>query len=521
MSRPSMHTARLAAPLFAVLAACATSSEQAPTTPPKPAAQAPAAPAPKPTAPGGTPDADFRAQAPPAGPPVTFRPPVPKVLTLKSGLAVWLLERHELPLVSLELLVDAGSNTNPPGVPGVSSFVADMLDEGTATRDAPAIAAAFDDLAAIFHAASDQETFTASLSVPTESLAAGVEVFADVVLHPAFRPGDVERVRRLRQGELVQMLDDPEKVGRDVLGRVVYGERHPWAYSPKGTVDSNPKIGRAALAAWYRTWVRPNNATLVVVGDVREAELVSLLEKSFAGWAKGKVPKKTMPPPAPPPTRTLVLVDKADAAQSQVWIGDLGLTSSSPELYAARAANNVLGGGPKGRLFAVLRTQKAYSYGAYSELGERLSEPGLFAATGGIVADKTPEAVEEFFGVLDGLAKGGMSDGDLADAKSAVIRGLPSRFQTNAATATAFATARGLGFSPDYFAELPARVEAVTRTQADQAARAHFTTAKAAVVVVGPMKSLQKRLEDLHVGPVQVRDPSGKLLSKPSAPSSR
>lgn len=516
-----MRTARLlpAALLAALAAACATPSEPAATAQSKPSAAPSAAPAAaKPT---GTPDADFRAQQPPAGPPVTFHPPVPKVLTLKSGLTLWLLERHELPLVSLELLVEAGSNTNPKGLPGVSSFVADMLDEGTAKRDAPAIAAAFEDVAAVFEATSNQETLTASLSVPSESLAVGVDVFADVVLHPAFRSADVERVRKLRQGELVQILDDPEQVGRAVLARVVYGDEHPWAYPAKGTVKSNPKIGREALVSWHRTWVRPNNATLVVVGDVREEDLVPLLEKAFGGWQPARLPNKFIPPPAPPTTRTLVLVDKTEAPQSQVWIGDLGLVSTASDLYAARLANLVLGGGPKGRLFQTLRTQKAYSYGAYSLINERRTEPGVFSAFGGIVADKTPEAVQEFFAVMDGLAKGGMTDADLTDAKSASIQGLPARFQTNAATATTFATARGLGFLPDYFAQLPARVGAVTRSQADEAARAHVSTAKAAVVVVGPMKTLQKRLEELRVGPVQVRDPSGNLLSQPSSSPKR
>jgi len=519
-----MRTASLPAALLATLAAaCATPSQPSAAAPAKPAAVASGSAAAPPAAASapGTPDTDFRAQQPPAGPPVRFQPPVPKTLTLKSGLQVWLLERHDLPLVSLELLIEAGSNTNPRGLAGTSSFVADMLDEGTAKRDAPAIAAAFDDLAAVFHAASDVETLTASLSVPTESLAAGIEVFADVVVHPAFRTADVERVRKLRQGELAQLLDDPAQVGRNVLARVVYGDEHPWAYPPKGTVASNPKVSRAALVAWHRTWVRPNNATLVVVGDVREAELVPLLEKAFAGWQPARLPPKFLPPPAPPTTRTLVLVDKVDAPQSQVWIGDLGLVSSASDLYAARAANTVLGGGPKGRLFQTLRTQKAYSYGAYSAIGERRGEPGVFAAYGGIVADKTPEAVQEFFGVLDGLAKSGMSDADLADAKAAAIQGLPARFETNAATATAFATAHGLGFAADYFAHLPGRMEAVTRADADQAAQKHFSTAKAAVVVVGPMKTLQKRLEDLHVGPLQVREPSGDLRAGPSSPAPR
>ena len=204
-----------------LLAGCATAPEPTPaakaSAPAAPVASQPVSAMPSPA------DADFRTKPPAAGPAVVFRAPVPKALTLKNGLAVWVLERHDLPLVSMVLVVDAGSNTNPAGVPGVSNFVAAMLDEGTPTRDAMATAGAFEDLAAVFHADSDAETLTASLSVPTASLSNALEIYADVILHPAFKAADVERVRALRLGELQQMMDDAQQVGRNVLARVIYG----------------------------------------------------------------------------------------------------------------------------------------------------------------------------------------------------------------------------------------------------------------------------------------------------------
>jgi zinc protease len=495
-----------------LFAACATAPG------PSPAASAPTSPSSVPVTPmGAAPEADFRAKPPAAGPAVVFRAPVPKVLTLKSGLAVWLLERHDLPLVSVVLVVDAGSNTNPPHMPGVSSFVADMLDEGTATRDAPATAAAFEDLAAVFRADSDAETLTASLSVPTASLSQALQVYADVVLHPAFKPADLERVRKLRLGALQQMMDDASQVGRNVLARVIYGDKNPWGFPATGTVDATRKMSRATLAAWHRTWVRPNNATLVVVGDVHEAELVPLLESSFAKWAKAKVPSTKLPPAAAQKRRPLVLVDKAGAAQSQVWMGQLAVSSASPDLYATRLANIALGSG-KGRLTANLRTKHAYSYGAYSFLIERRQE-GTFAAFGGIVADKTPEAVQEFLVELSGMAKGGVTDTELSEARSAAIQGLPARFESNDATATAFANAQSLGFGPGYFAHLPDKLTAVTKAEADQAAQAHFAPDHMPIVVVGPMAALEARLTALKLGPVEKRDAAGKLLPASKEPA--
>jgi zinc protease len=461
-------------------------------------------------------DADFRAKPPVAGPAVVFRAPVPKVLTLKTGLTVWLLERHDLPLVSLSLVVDAGSNTNPKGMPGVSNFVAAMLEEGTATRDALATAGAFEDLAAVFHADSDAETMTATLSVPTASLSQALEVYADVILHPAFKAEGVERVRKLRLGELQQMNDDASQVGRNVLARVIYGDKNPWGFPAKGTLDSTKKTSRATLAAWHKAWVRPNNATLIVVGDVQEADLVPLLESRFAKWPKAKLPSTKLPPATKEKSRPLVLVDKAGAAQSQVWMGQLAVNSSSSDLYATRLANTALGSG-KGRLTANLRTKHAYSYGAYSFLIERRQE-GAFAAFGGIVADKTPEAVGEFLTELSGMAKGGVTDTELSEARSAAIQGLPARFESNDVTAAAFVTAQSLGFGPEYFANLPDKLTAVTKADADKAAQAHFSPEAMPIVIVGPMASLETRLTALNLGPVQKRDASGKLLPATTKP---
>jgi zinc protease len=497
-----------------LLAACATAPEPTPAA----KASAPAAPVPSQPVPAMpiAADADFRAKPPVAGPAVAFRAPVPKMLTLKNGLAVWLLERHDLPLVSLLLVVDAGSNTNPAGMPGVSNFVAAMLDEGTPTRDALATAGAFEDLAAVFHADSDAETMTASVSVPTASLSSALEIYADVILHPAFKAGDVERVRKLRLGELQQMMDDAQQVGRNVLARVIYGDKNPWAFPAKGTLAATKNVTRRTLAAWHKTWVRPNNATLIVVGDVQEADLVPLLESRFGGWSKARLPSTKLPPAATPKPRPLVLVDKAGAAQSQVWMGQLAVSSSSPDLYATRLANIALGSG-KGRLTANLRTKHAYSYGAYSFLVERRQE-GAFAAFGGIVADKTPEAVQEFLAELSGIAKGGVTDTELSEARSAAIQGLPARFESNDVTAVAFANAQSLGFGPEYFANLPDKLTAVTKSEADQAAQAHFAPDGMPIVVVGPMKSLEARLKALGLGPTQLRDAAGKLLPAATKP---
>ena len=496
----------------ALLLACATPGPSAPSaTSPGAAAAAPEV---------HTPDAPFRQVLPAAGPPVVFQPPVPSVQTLKNGLTVWIVEQHQLPLATVELVVRAGEDTDPSGRPGTASFVADMLDEGTTLRDAPAIAAAFEDQAAQFRSQADKDSLIAAVSFPAGSLSPVLDVFADCVLRPAFKQSDLERVRTLRLGDLAQLEADPAQIGRTVLSRTVFGDNHPWAFPVTGTAASTKAARADQLSAWHRAWVRPNNAVLVVVGDVRPAALMAELERRFGGWKAAALPKRrSLAPAARKSARVVTVVDRPGAAQSQLWVGELGVGAASVDLYAAQVAASVLGGGFKSRLNANLRSGKGYTYGAFSAFDVR-REPGLFFAVAPVVADKTPEALHELLGELDRLREGGVDDTELADAKSGLIQSLPAEFQTTTATALAFGRLVALGRPADYFAQYVAKLQAVTREDVARAARARFDTKSLAIVVVGPLADLRQRLEALGLGAIALRDARGEAVKAARAAGS-
>jgi zinc protease len=488
--------------------ACATSGPP----PTAPAAQTTVAASDAGVSMTGTPDAPFRQTLPPPGPPVAFEAPVPRVFKLKNGLSVWVVERHEVPLATVELVVAAGEDTDPANRPGTASFVADMLDEGTALRDAPTIAAAFEDQAAIFRAQADGDSVAAAVSFPSSSLGPVLDVFSDAVLHPSFRAEDVSRVRALRLGDLAQLEADPAQVGRTVLTRTVFGDQHPWAFPPLGTVASLKGIQRSELAAWHRIWVRPNNAVLVVVGDVQTAELLSQLESRFGGWKAGALPKRrSLAPARHKAPRVVTVVDRPGAPQSQIWVGQLGLGPSSTDYYAAQVASQVLGGGFKSRLNANLRSGKGYSYGAFSFFDVR-REPGVFAAAAPVVADKTPEALRELLHEVKRLREGGVDESELADAKSGLIQSLPAEFQTTTSTALALGRLYALGRPPNYFASFAQKLQAVTRDDVARAARERFNPDAFSIVVVGPLAELRPRLEALELGAVSVRSATGEAV---------
>jgi hypothetical protein len=177
------------------------------------------------------------------------------------------------------------------------------------------------------------------------------------------------------------------------------------------------------------------------------------LERRFGGWKPAALPKwRSLSPAAQKAPRAVTVVDRPGAAQSELWVGELGVGAGSADLYAAQVASTVLGGGLKSRLNANLRSGKGYTYGAYSAFEVR-REPGLFMATAPVVADKTPEALRELLSEIDRLREGGIDATELAEAKSGLIQSLPAEFDTTTSTALAFGRLVALGRPPDYFAQ--------------------------------------------------------------------
>ena len=463
-----------------------------------------------------TPDAAFRAHPPPPAAKVEFRAPVPAQLKLKNGLPVFLIERHEVPLVTLSLAVRSGEDTEPQGKSGLASLALELLDEGTPTRDAVAIARGFEDLAARYSTQADADATSVRLTALADTLGPALEIFADVALHPAFRKADVERIRVERLGQIAQALDDPQSVGQHVLHRVLFGEKHPWGFPGEGTVQSVKSIKAADLAAWHRSFFRPDNAALFVVGDTDAKTLLPLLEARFGGWKRSTAPKPVVVKVPKSGVRTVYLVDKPGAPQSQIWIGEIGVASTAPDIFPVRVMNNILGGSFNSRLNGNLRTEHAYSYGV-SSFYDTHREAGPFVAAGGVTSDKTAEALAEFIKELQRMKGGEVSAAELSDAKASLVRAIPALFASNEQTAGAYARAWSHGLPADYYAAYQRRVEAVTEAEVGKAARDRLHPDALAIVVVGPEQSIRPGLEALKLGPLEVRDASGEARKAAAA----
>jgi zinc protease len=482
-----------------------------------PSAAAPAAQA----EPEATPDAPFRQTKPePLASQSPFEAPAPAQRRLRNGARLLVVENHNVPLVAVTVLVAAGSNADPLDRAGLADFVANMLDEGTKSRTAPELAEAIENLAARLTANAGAEYTRVSLNSLTETLPQALELLADVLVNPAFRPADIERVRGLMLTELLQKAANPSLVARDEMGRRLWGAKHPWGQPAGGTPESLASIGQAELRKFHHTWFRPNNAIVAVAGDVSPDEAQKLLDARLARWRARPVPRLKLPAPPDLTARSITLVDKPATSQSQVWVAGRLFEARNPDAVPMRVANYILGGLFGSRLNMNLRENKGYSYGVRSQVS-LMRDTGILLASGGIVAKNTPEALVEYEKELRAFSNGEVSDEELARAKEAYVRSLPSALETNDAVALSVAVLAFNGLPLDYFRTLPARIARVSKADVARVAQRWIKPDAWPVVIVGPKAMSEEKLKAMDLGPVDVRAPADRSLPAAKAPGIR
>jgi predicted Zn-dependent peptidase len=451
-----------------------------------------------------------RSKPPAVGPlPALHLPPVEK-RTLSNGLQVWIMGVHKVPTVHLELTLRASIAADPPAKFGLASLTADMLDEGAGTRNALEIADAIDFLGAELSARGDVDGSYVDLHVPVARLADALPIMADVVARPTFPEAELKRLREERLASLLETQDDPAQLIRAAFPRLVFGPTHRYGTPSVGTAASLKGITVADLKAFHASYYRPANGVLIVAGDVTAAAMVPQLERALAGWrgAPGtSVAKAVTAGDAPQLTaRRVFLIDKPGAAQSQIRIGWVGVPRSTPDYFALRVLNTILGESFTSRLNSNLREVHGYAYGASSRFDMR-SSAGSFYAAAGVQTDKTPEAVKEFFNELTRIHEPVPAE-ELEKAKSYLALQLPRSFETSRSTANALAQAHVYDLPADYYATYADHVRAVTAAEVKRAADRYIQPDKFAVVIIGDRKVIEPGITALNLGPMTVVEPA-------------
>jgi zinc protease len=444
-----------------------------------------------------------RSKAPVPGPaPLLKLPPIQK-RALTNGLPVWFVEMHEVPLANVSLVIKAGAAADSAGKYGVASFTAAMLDEGAGPRSALELADAIDFLGASLSTGSSFDASTVRLQTPVSKLDEALALMADVALRPAFSATEIERLRKERLTTLLQTRDDPASLASVAFSRLVFGPRHRYGTSSMGNEASNGEMSAADLKAFHAAYYQPQNAHLIVVGDVMPADVLPKLQKVFGGWQNGAVTTKpAVDTAAQHGPRQIYLVDKPGAAQSQIRIGWVGVPRSTPDYYALSVLNTVLGGSFTSRLNQNLREEHGYAYGAGSVFDMRLSA-GPFYASAGVQSDKTTESLQEFFKELANIRQP-MPAGDLQRAKNYLALGYPADFETTSGMAGNVLQLVVYNLPDSFLTDYIPKIQAVTAADVQRVAAQYIQPDRFAVVVVGDVAKIEKGIRAANLGPVRV-----------------
>jgi zinc protease len=429
--------------------------------------------------------------------------------TLSNGLQLYVVEMHEVPVVDIQLFVDAGALRDPADLPGLATFTANMLDEGAGQRSALDIAEEAGYLGARLFTFANFDMAGVSLHVPKRRLEAALDLFADVVLRPTFPDSEVVRQRDLRKAQLLQLRDQPVQMANVAYPAILFGDQHPYGRPLAGTDSSVLKLDRERVRQFHESLYRPNNARIMVVGDVTVAEARRLIEARLGRWARASVPAlrpSTTPAPA---RRTIFLVDKPGAAQSVFRIGHEGVARSTPDYFAGMVMNTILGGSFTSRLNQNLRETHGYTYGAGSAFSLRRL-PGPFTASASVVTAKTDSALIQFMYELRRIRDSVVPAEELEKAKSYIMLGLPRDFETTSGAAGQYSDIVLYDLPRDYYRSYIDRVRAVTAADVQRVARQYIDPDHFAIVIVGDRAQIEAGLRALNEGTVVYRDLWGK-----------
>ncbi|MCU1284532.1 MAG: peptidase M16-like protein [Acidobacteriales bacterium] len=470
-------------------------------------------------APGPVTEADsWRVATPKPGPTPALTLPTPVVSKLANGLTLMLVERHNLPLVSANLVVNSGSEQNPADRPGLAAFTAAMLQEGTTKRSSLKIAEDADEIGANIQTGSTSDNSSVGMRSLKKSADAAFDIMSDVALHPAFDPKELERSRDRRIIQLNQQRENPVALSSLIFNRLLYGESHPYGTAELGTTASLKAFTRDDLVNFWKKGYVPGNAALLVAGDITMPELKSLAEKYFGGWS-GTAPAFKFTATPEKAERKFVIVDKPGAPQTALYVGQVGLKRSSPDYATAVVMNTALGGIFSSRINMNLREKNAYTYGARSGFSFRKSE-GPFAVSTSVRTDVTAPSVHEIFNELNGMRERPLTADEVKLSKDYIVGSMAALFETSQGVVNSLGQIFVYNLPNNYFQMYPAQVRAVTPAAAQALAAKLLKPESMAIVAIGDRAKIEPELKKLNLGNIEIFDAEAKPVTAPASGAS-
>jgi zinc protease len=431
-----------------------------------------------------------RNSPPSVPPPEPIALPLPTVRALPNGLQVLVVERHSLPVLTLRMNITAGPEADPPNLPGTAQFAASMYNEGTTHHSALDLAEAIDGAGGTFDNNSEWDISSATLTVLSDHAPLAFDLMADMTLHPAYAPADVERIRKQTVSAIEVLHEDPAYLADAVTDQLILAGT-PYGHPGDGTLDATRNLTSQDLAAFHAAAYLPGHSVLAVVGDITPAEAFQLAERYFAGWA-GPPSASAAAHSAPSwPVRTsaagttrIVIVDKPDAVQTEIRVGFPGIPHSSPDYVALTVANQILGGPASNRLFSDLRGEHGLTYSASSDIDCYVTT-GVWVAKTSTRNAETAKAVQRVLEEMKHMREHAISAGELQQAADYLIGHQALDFETSAGIADQFLDLMTYHLPLDTWSTLPAALRKLTPDDVWQATRRYLDPDQATIVLVG------------------------------------
>jgi zinc protease len=462
-----------------------------------------------------------RSKQPSFGEDRPFKAPTVQTATIENGLELFVVERSDLPKVAITLASRAGAIADPSGKDGLAQLTIRAIDMGTKTRKALDIENAYGDLGTTLGGNVGREYSFVSFEVLKRNLSPALDLTADVVRNATFPDAEVEREKKRQLDQLAQIEKNGGAVASRVRGILAYGADHPYGRAAQGLPRTIGSITRDDLAAFHRDRWKPGSSALIFVGGVTLAEATALAKQHFGGWTGGAAPAVTIPAPKPAAPGKIYLVDRQDAAQTNVQMFLPAPRRETDEYYPLLLTDAVWGGGGFGtRLNLNLREDKGYSYGVFSTLA-LLKEAGSWYAAGGVQTNKTKESVVEFDKELKAL--GGakpITAEEFTTAKQVKTRGYAQQFESYSRVAGQIADLWAIGLP---MTELQREYDETVKATLDAtlaASKKYARPERASIVLVGDRRTIEAGLRELKLGDVVILDSEGKPATAAAAGTS-
>jgi len=464
-----------------------------------------------------------QATPPPPAPPrsVRFPKPVEKILT--NGLRVIVIDRPGSPLVTAQLVIKNGGEVDPPELAGLGNMLAELVTKGTEKRSATQIAEEVEALGGTLYSSAGWDSSRIGVDVMSTKIGPAIDILADVVRRPTFKADEIDRLRQQTLDDLTVELGEPGSVARYVASRVVFGDA-PYGHPLAGTTETITRISRDDFLKYHEHWYRPDNAILVIGGDIRSQGAFTLAQRSFGDWRKPAVSLPVLPTPKAVAAvgPRVVVVDKPDAGQAAVLAARTGIERSNPDYYRGVVANSVLSG-YSGRLNQEIRIKRGLSYSAGSQLDTRRNI-GPFVASAQTKNQSAAQVAELLLGEVSRLATAPVPDIELNPRKAVVIGNFARGLETNSGLVAQVASLALYGINFDEINRYIDNVQNIRASDVQEFAGSHLDAKTTSIVIVGNAKEflteLRQEYPQVEVIPMAELDLNSSLLRKkqPQAP---